>query len=218
MLVATKKRRALIVLALALILPCLAAAWALVNLNPIVVSMAEARARQLAVEAINSAVNEVIAGSFAYEDFVRVTLDAAGQVAMLKANTILMNDLASKSALVAQRNLQALEDEGVRLPLGAALGVKLFGGSGPSIRVSVVPVGSVTTRFVTAFESAGINQTRHEISLEASILMRLIVPTGAASVTVAAYVPVAESIIVGNVPDSYVNVPNTDAMLNLIPD
>ena len=88
--------------------------------------------------------------------------------------------------------------------------------SGPQIRVSVVPVGSVTTRFVTSFESAGINQTRHEISLEASVLMRIVVPAGSNSVSVSTYVPIAESIIVGEVPESYVHVPE-DELLNLIP-
>ena len=213
-----KTRGALLILGAFLLLGTLLLSYSFSNLSPIVVSMAEARARQLAVEAINNAVHEVISQSFGYEDLVSVSVDADGQVAMLMANTLLMNELASRAALAAQRNLRALQDEGVSLPLGAALGIKLFGGAGPTVRVGVVPVGSVTTRFVTAFESAGINQTRHEISLEASTLMRIIIPTGASSVTVSAYVPVAESIIVGRVPDSYVNVPDTESMLNLIPD
>lgn len=212
-----KTRGLLIALGIFLALGASLLVYALSNLSPIVVSMAEARARQLAVEAINNAVHEVISQSFGYDDLVSVSTDESGQVTMLMANTLLMNDLASRAALAAQRNLRSLQDEGVSLPLGAAIGVKLFGGTGPTVRVGVVPVGSVTTRFVTAFESAGINQTRHEISLEASTLMRIIIPTGAASVTVSAYVPVAESIIVGRVPDSYVNVPDTDSMLNLIP-
>ncbi|MDD7414158.1 MAG: sporulation protein YunB, partial [bacterium] len=80
-----------------------------------------------------------------------------------------------------------------------------------------VPVGSVTTAFATSFESAGINQTRHEISLQASVLMRIIVPTGADSVTVDTLVPIAESIIVGQVPSTYVNVPSDEDALNLVP-
>ncbi|MEG1192947.1 MAG: sporulation protein YunB [Clostridia bacterium] len=212
-----RKKRALIALAVVLALVLALALYAVGNLSKLMISMAEARARQLAVEAINQAVAEVMNQSVGYQDLVQASVDKSGQVTMLKANTLLMNDLASKAALAAQRNLRALEDEGVRLPLGAAFGITLLGGSGPRFRVSVVPVGSVTMRFVTAFESAGINQTRHEISLEASTLMRIVVPTGANSVTVSAYVPVAESIIVGRVPESYVNVPDTGSMLNMIP-
>ncbi|HIS02146.1 MAG TPA: sporulation protein YunB [Candidatus Excrementavichristensenella intestinipullorum] len=205
------------ILLVAAILLAALTVYGLNNLSTLMIAMAEARARQLAVEGINSAVDEVMEGSGGYSGLVQVITDESGQVAMLKANTLLMNQLASEAALVAQRNLQALEDEGVLLPLGAALGISLLGDTGPFVRVGVVPVGSVTTQFVTAFESAGINQTRHEISLEVSTLMNIVVPTGANPVTVNAYVPVAEYIIVGRVPESYVNVPDTDSMLNMIP-
>ncbi len=81
----------------------------------------------------------------------------------------------------------------------------------------MVPVGSVTTAFVTAFESAGINQTRHEISLEASTLMRIVIPTGASTAHRSPLCRSPASLIVGEVPSSYVNVPDIDGMLNLIP-
>lgn len=191
--------------------------YGMYHIEPIAISMAEARARQLAVEAINRAVSEVMTTGIGYSELVKVGVGADGHVSMIQANTLLMNDLASQAALVAQRNLQLLGDEGVELPLGSALGISLFAGLGPELHFSVVPVGSVTTRFVTAFESAGINQTRHEISLLASILMRIIIPTGAETISVELSVPVAESIIVGEVPDTYLNVPNTGSILNMIP-
>ncbi len=209
-----RKTRALLII---LLLISLVAVWGMNNLTPIMVAMAEARARQLAVEAVNDGVSEVMDQSVGYSDLVKVTTDQNGQISMLQSNTLLMNELASKAALATQRKLQALETGGIGVPLGSALGIALFSGTGPAVPVSVVLVGSVTTRFVTAFESAGINQTRHEISMEASMLIRVIVPTGANSVTVSAYVPVAESIIVGQVPDTYVNVPDVDSSLNLIP-
>ena len=89
--------------------------------------------------------------------------------------------------------------------------------SGPRIPVGVVPVGAITTKFVTRFESAGINQTRHEISIETSTQMRIVIPIGAATVSVTTIVPVAEAIIVGDVPSSYVNVPDVGSMLKLFP-
>ncbi len=216
-MVAKKGRRVIVALSVLALMLAALAAYALANLNPIVISMAEARARQLAVSAINEAVAEVMRASVDYSDLIQVSTDADGRVTMIRANTPLMNDLASRTALTVQRNLAELEDEGVTLPLGAAFGVKILSSAGPSIRVGVVPVGSITTRFVTAFDSAGINQTRHEISLEASAQMRIVIPTGASSVLVTASVPVAEAIIVGEVPSSYVNVPDVDSMLNLIP-
>ena len=212
-----KKRRAPLILLSALLVLSALFVWGVHNMGPILVSMAEARARQLAVEAMNQAIAEVLGSSVTYADLMRVSIDQQGRVSMIEANAMRMNDLASEAALAAQRNLDTLADQGVRLPLGAALGISLFSGSGPSIRVRVIPVGAVSTRFVTSFESAGINQTRHEISLEASVVMRIVIPTGADSVSVNTYVPVAESIIVGTVPDTYVNVPSAEDALNLVP-
>ena len=213
----TRRQRLLLGLCAAALTLCGLLAWGLSNLNPIILRMAEARASQLAVEALNQAVDEVMGNSVTYSDLVLVSFDEGGRLSMLQANTMKMNDIASAAALVAQRNLGALAEQGVSIPLGAALGVSLFSGAGPLINVSVVPVGSVTTSFATSFESAGINQTRHEISLQASVRMRIIIPTGADSVTVDTLVPIAESIIVGQVPSTYVNVPSDEDALNLVP-
>lgn len=211
-------RRVEIIIVTVLVIIALLVFYALHNLNPLMLSMAEARTSQLAVEAINQAVFEIMSNGVGYSDLITVKTDQQGQVKMLQANTLLMNELASQASLAAQRNLGALENQRIELPLGSALGVDLFSGSGPRFKVSVIPVGSVTTRFVTAFESAGINQTRHEISLEASIVMRIVVPTGANSIVVNAYVPVAESIIVGDVPDTFIQVPSAEEdVLNLVP-
>lgn len=212
------KRRALISIGAVLALAAALITYVIANLNPVVIAMAEARARQLAVAAINRAVAQVMQDSVDYSDLIQVSTDANGRVTMIRANTILMNELASRTALTVQKNLTELEQEGVTVPLGSAFGVKVLSGSGPRIAVGVLPVGSITTRFVTAFQSAGINQTRHEISLEASTQMRIVIPTGAQTVSVTTIVPVAEAIIVGEVPASYVNVPDVDSMLNLIPE
>lgn len=193
-----------------------ALAYGFSNMNPILINMAEARARQLAVEAMNEAIAGVMTSSTTYSDLMNVFTDETGRVTMLEANALTMNDIASRAALAAQKRLDAVAGQGVSIPLGSALGIGLFSGSGPQIRVSVVPVGSVTTRFVTSFETAGINQTRHEISLEATVLMRIVIPAKASSVSVSTYVPIAESIIVGDVPESYVHVPEED-LLNLLP-
>ncbi len=117
-------------LAAVIFLTAATVAYALANLNPIVISMAEARARQLAVAAINEAVSEVMKSSVSYSDLIQVSTDDSGRVSMIKANSLLMNNLASQTALTVQRNLTELEDEGVSLPLGSAFGIKIFSGSG----------------------------------------------------------------------------------------
>ena len=75
----------------------------------------------------------------------------------------------------------------------------------------------MNTNFETEFETAGINQTRHKIFLTLRATISLIVPTGSQLVDVTSKVPIVESIIVGEVPQSFVDVNDKDDMLNLIP-
>ena len=138
------------------------------NFRPLVFSLAEARSAQLATQVLTSAVAQALEGETAYEELMNVRMDAQGKVALLSANTMRMNQLANKAGDAAQRMLKAMASEQVSVPLGAALGLTIFAGSGPRIPVSIVPVGSITTNFVTEFEACGINQTRHKVFLKRS--------------------------------------------------
>ena len=187
------------------------------NLSQTLLDMAFARAYSMAVETINRAVKQVVAQGVTYEELMETELDAQGRVAMLRANTMRMNELASQTALLAERELGSAENQVVEIPLGAALGVSFLSGFGPRLEVQILPVGAVHTSFDTEFETAGINQTRHKIFLNLRATVSLIVPTGSQLVEVTSTVPIAESIIVGEVPESFVDVNNEEDMLNLIP-
>jgi len=191
--------------------------WADLNLRPVILSMAEARARVMAVQAMNDAVFEVMRDGGVYSDLMDVVLDTNGRVSMMQANTARMNEMATQTALAVQRNLQNIANEGIAIPLGAALGSRLLAGSGPSVRVKIVPAGAVTTEFVSEFSSAGINQTRHRIFLQVHTTVQMIIPTGTQSAAVSAHVPVAESIIVGDVPQSFVDVVMGEGVKGLAP-
>ena len=212
-----KRRRVLLLLVPLILLLGLGTAIGMDTLGAVAVRMAEARVRAMAVDALERAVDRVMGAGIAYDDLVKAHFDEGGRLAMLESNTMRMNDLSSKVALSGQENLNAASEAGVSIPLWAALGVSVLSSSGPMIHVRVIPVGSVTTSFVTSFESAGINQTRHEITLIARVSMRIVVPTGAQTVSVETSVPIAESIIVGQVPDSFVQVPEPETAIDLMP-
>ncbi len=187
------------------------------NLSQAVLDMAYAEAYSAAVETINRAVSEVMRDEVTYGELMEMRCDAAGNVTMLAAKTLRMNELSTQTALTAQQMLEASKNETVLVPLGSLFGMPLLAGAGPRIEVRVIPIGSVAAQFVTEFESAGINQTRHKISLVLSTTVRLIAPSSSQRVEVASKVLVAETIIVGQVPQSYVDVADQDDMLNLIP-
>ncbi|MGN0972864.1 MAG: sporulation protein YunB [Aristaeellaceae bacterium] len=187
------------------------------NLTQVVLTLANAKAEVLAVQALNQAAEALIAEGVSYDSLVHVTLGEDGSVRLLQANTAGMNSLASRASLTAQARLEALQDQTVSVPLGSALGITLLAGTGPRIRVHMLPVGAVVTTYETEFTSAGINQTRHRVLLTMRAQVQLVLPTGASSVEAVTQVAVAESIIVGQVPDSFVNVGDDTDLLNLVP-
>ena len=184
------------------------------NLEKVILDMAHARAEAMAVEYINEAVRDIMDGSVTYEDMMTVRTDSAGRVTMLQANAVRMNELATVTALRAQARLESADAQSVSIPLGAALGLPFLSALGPRVQVRIVPVSAVSAAFSTEFESAGINQTRHKIYLSLHATVRLVIPSGARQVALSGQVLIAESIIVGEVPESYVNVPEMGDALN----
>ena len=179
------------------------------NMESVILDMAYARAEAMAVEYMHEAVRDVMGDEITYQDMMNVR-----KVTMLQANAVRMNELEAFTALQAQARLESAEAQSVSIPLGAALGIPFFSALGPRVRVRIVPVSAVSAAFSTEFESAGINQTRHKIYLSLRTTVRLVIPSGARQVSLGSQVLIAESIIVGEVPQSYVQVPEMSDALN----
>lgn len=202
---------------LLLVLILLLLVYAEVNLRPIILSMAQAKSVSLATKALNDAVASAMESGFGYDDLMDVILDQDGKVSLIKANTLQMNRLANAVVNHAQLKLNKIESQQISIPLGAALGASVFEGSGPQISVKIVPVGAVSTEFFTEFEDSGINQTRHKIFLRIRSAIQIVIPTKAKVVSVSIDVLVSESIIVGDVPGSFVGYNPAGDLLDLVP-
>lgn len=187
------------------------------NLSQTMLDMAYAQAYSMAVETLNRAVKDVTENGVGYEELIDMRLDGDGHVSLLRANTMRMNEIAAQTALKAEDELNSIKNQFVEIPLGAGLGVRFLSGFGPRIRVQILPVGAVHTSFDTQLETAGINQTRHKIFLTLRATVSLIIPTGSQLVEVESKIPIAESIIVGDVPQSFVDVVDQDDMLEFAP-
>ena len=209
-----KKRSALRAAVVAVLALIALGIWMEKNLESVILDMAYARAEAMAVEYMHEAVRDVMGDEITYQDMMTVRTDEDGRVTMLQANAVRMNELAAFTALQAQARLDSADAQSVSIPLGAALGIPFFSALGPRARVRIVPVSAVSATFFTEFESAGINQTRHKIYLSLRTTVRLVIPSGARQVSLGSQVLIAESIIVGEVPQSYVQVPDMDDALN----
>ena len=213
------RRRTLLVIAAAGLILLMAGVLIIErNLTQVVLSLAQAQARAMAVKVLNQSAEELLAsGGVTYDSLMKVVTDGQEQVRLIQANTPEMNRLASKVSLLAQEKLLEKGDQAVKVPLGSAFGMTLFAGAGPKLSVRVLPVGSVHAEFHTDFQTAGINQTRHRVSLVLTAQVQLVLPTGSKRVEVSTQVAMAESIIVGEVPDTFTDVGNDMDMLDLVP-
>lgn len=185
--------------------------------RPTILSMSEARLRAIAVKAMNDAVRETVGNETSYTDLINIEKDDGGNITLISANAVKMNNLAANTAITAQEKILSIGEQGISIPIGTIIGGQLLTGRGPSINVKIEPVGSVTTDFMTEFEDAGINQTRHKIFLILNASVRIVVGNAAQTVEISSQVLISETIIIGNVPQSFMNFDSKDDMLNLLP-
>ena len=110
-------------------------------------------------------------------------------------NMILSGELAVGEQLPPARELS--------IPVGSLTGSALLAGRGPRIKVRMESVGSSSARFENEFTSAGINQTNHRIVLHIDVSVAILLPGFTTATQVSNAVTVAETVIVGTVPDTY---------------
>ncbi len=210
------KRKILICLALILLAAGGGLWYVNASLRPVLEGLASARVESAAARAMNEAILEVL-GTASTGELLSARESNQGHVSLLTADTGKLNLLATDCAAAAQRRITDLGEQGVSVPLGTLSGVPMLAGLGPRLSFRFTPVGMVQSSFHSEFRSAGINQTLHRITMELTGTVRVILPGRSCSVTVVTKAPVAENVIVGDVPDAYTNVANTDDLLNLIP-
>ena len=185
------------------------------NMRPALTAIAEARITALAVSAMNDAIMERMDDN-SYTSLI-TAYDNGEKVYMIQADTRQMNMLASDCCAAAQTRIAAMGEQGVSVPLGTVSGITYLSGRGPGIRVMFTPVGSVESDFDSELVSSGINQSLYRVNIRLTSTIRLIMPGVSHSIEVSAKAAIAESIIVGEVPQVYTNVADEEDVMNLIP-
>ena len=176
----------------------------LAHLRPVLTSMAAARVANSVNRIVAAAVEEAIQrGDINYEAFVTFEKDATGRVTALRSNVAEVNRMQSAISEEILHRLSEVSTRELRIPIGTLTGSALLSGRGPYITVRMQAVGSASAVFRNEFSAAGINQTRHQILLEVDVYMSILLPGIRTSTTVANEIAVAETVIVGSVPESY---------------
>lgn len=201
-----RQRRAMAALGLLLLL---SAAWLAVacrrHLSPVLTAMAQRQAEIAGVDTLSRSLARHLGGEIAYQDLIDLRYDRQGQVSFMQVNTTAVNRLVANLQQAIQQDLQAMGVSTVELPLGLLLGNDLLAAYGPRFKVRIVPLGTVRLAMDQAFNHAGINQTRHTIYLSVETHVRIMVPLHREDMVVRTKTPLVEAVIVGPVPDQYLN-------------
>jgi sporulation protein YunB len=170
-----------------------------------ILEIARSQAQLQAVEIINQAVNDKIVAETNYRDIVYIHKDEVGRIVMIQANTVILNQIMAKTVKEVIASLNELEAQTISIPLGQVTGSIFLSAYGPKLNVRIIPAKQVTVEVENKFEQAGINQTRHLIYFKINTHIKIAVPLVDKDVEVSTAIPLADTIIVGAVPDTYLN-------------
>ena len=181
------------------------------KLSPTIITLLDSNANAIALKATNEAVMEKIE-EIEYDNLIHVKSDDSGVIKGLNADVIAMNKLSAEIATDIQQKLLDIVDTEIRIPLGEFFGMSLFSGYGPKITIKAIPTGNVSVDFKTEFRAEGINQTRHRIYLEIKTEVKMVAPFMSDTVPFETNITVAETVIVGDIPQTYYNLQSTDKL------
>ena len=174
------------------------------QLRPVLETLAEAEVRNAVTAAVNDAISAWIAeNAVTYDEIITVETDEEGRVTALKSNMAGANLLRSRLLAAALAEVSDLSERDFSVPLGNLLGLDFLSGRGPGIRAAVLSAGAAGADYRNEFTTAGVNQTLHRVLLEISISVRIILPGRTLETTVVSPVCIAETVIVGQVPGTY---------------
>lgn len=174
------------------------------RMRPLLESLATTRVSNTVNRIIFEAVNEAIQeGDISYEELISLEKDNEGKIAAVHSNMAAFNRLQAQILDIILARIDQVSARELSIPIGTLTGSALLAGRGPRISVRMESVGSSSARFENRFDSAGINQTNHQIVLKVDVSISILLPGFTTATTVSTAVTVAETVIVGSVPETY---------------
>ncbi len=178
-----------------------------IRVRPIIEKTAMYQSKIFATRIINDAVySQLEDESLDYEKLITVTYSSDNSISSIESNMVNINRLKSKITKCVNDELSHIDENDINISLGTISGLYTFYNQGPLIPVKVQPEGYAETTLISSFESAGINQTLHRIIVEITVDISAIIPGYTSSADVTTQFVIAETVIVGSVPESYTHV------------
>ena len=146
---------------------------------------------------------QIAAGNIAYDRIVFFEKDLDGRITALKTNMSEVNRLKTDILNIINDEILALDASDIGIPLGSLLLPEILSGKGPAIPVHILSIRNSDATFVSHFSQAGINQTLHRMNMEVTIDIAVLVLGETNGFTMTSEVVVAETVIVGDVPQTF---------------
>jgi len=186
-------------------------------ITPLMVDISSSQIKVYATKSMNYAITETMNQNISYDDLISIITDASGKIGMIQANTVKINNVSMMIERITLAHLLDVSRNPISIPLGAFTGISIFSNMGPPVMVDIFPYGDVTCRFLSQFIAAGINQTQHKIYVDIKAIVNVVLPFKTISVAMNNEVLVCESVIIGEIPETYLKANTLSDMVNLIP-
>ena len=161
-------------------------------------------------EIVNRSVEDSLAEqTLGYDDMVTLQTDSSGRITAMTTNTVQLNALRTEILGQVVEQVDDLDAEQLGIPLGNLTGLSSVSGWGPTVPVRVVAVAHSDAAFENTFSAAGINQTLHQVMLDITVTVRILIPGETVETVIDTRVCVAETVVVGEVPGTYLELPGS---------
>ncbi len=182
--------------------------WGFLSLRsrlwPVVESLARTQVINTASDLINDAIlKQIMEGEIQYDRIVYFEKDLNGRITALKTNMAEVNRLKTETLNIINDEILAQDTEDLGVSLGSLVLPEFFSGKGPQIPVRILAIRNSDANFHSSFSEAGINQTLQQLRMDVIVDVTILVLGQTESFTVSSQMVVAETIIVGDVPDTY---------------
>lgn len=166
--------------------------------------LAQTQVKNTTSDLTNDAIAKQIAdGIIQYDRIVYFEKDLDGRITALKTNMSEVNRLKTDILNIINDEILALDTSDIGIPMGSLFLPELFSGRGPVIPVHILSIRNSDAAFASDFHQAGINQTLHQLTMEVSVDVAVLVLGETGSFTITSEVVVAETVIVGDVPNTF---------------
>jgi sporulation protein YunB len=174
---------------------------------PTLIAISETEVTRIANQAMVDAINTHIAGLMTGKTLLEFRNSPSGELLYVQVNTVDLNKIQSEALNVLQEAFRNLSGFKVYVPLGQTLGSRIFAPAGPRIPVTLYPYGTVRVELRDSYDVTGINQTKFEVTLKVTCMVRVVIPLISARTEVTTEVPLVTVLIPGKVPPTYLSIP-----------